>query len=119
MEPTPVSVTPPAGQGSCQIPSWLIFDVRQKTEMITSAALRIYAQFDGDDDGWSRAGCPGCEHFGDRGWYEIRDLLQEVTCLCRNLVSPEYAKEIKTKIQKQTESPEAAAALMKLAEMQK
>ena len=87
--------------------------------MITSAALKIYERFDGDDDGWSRAGCPGSEQFGESGWYEIRNLLQEATCLRRNLVSPEYARQIKEKIEKQTESAEVAATLIRLAETQK
>jgi len=83
--------------------------------MITAQKLAIYRKFDGDDDGWSRAGCPGREHFADGDWEEIRNMLQELTLLKRGFAAEDYAERIRQKLSAKTSDASVAQTLFDLA----
>ena len=88
---------------------------RQAKHMITAPKLDIYRKFDGDDDGWSRAGCPGGEMFADGDWVEIRNLLQELSLLKRGVTSADYAERIRQKLSAVTSDASVAEIMMDLA----
>ena len=83
--------------------------------MITTQKLAIYRKFEGDDDGWSRAGCPGGEKFADGDWVEIRNLLQQLSLLKRGVTSADYAERIRQKLSAQASDASVAQAMMDLA----
>jgi hypothetical protein len=83
--------------------------------MITTQKLAIYRKFDGDDDGWSRAGSPGGETFADGDWAEIRNLLQELSLLKRGLTSADYTERIRQKLSAETSDASVAQSMMDLA----
>jgi hypothetical protein len=83
--------------------------------MITPEKLAVYRKFGGDDDGWSRAGCPKGDIFEDGDWYAIRNLLQEVGMLKLNLVSREYEKQIRQRLSEMTSDPNTVQALFEMA----
>jgi len=83
--------------------------------MITAKNLAIYRDFEGDDDGWSRAGCPGGKEFTDSDWGDIRNLLQELACMKKGLVSAEYADRIRQKAHQLSDSPEITNTLLEIA----
>lgn len=80
--------------------------------MITFEQLSVYREFDGDDDGYSRAGCPAGIEID---WVAIRNLLQEITMLKRNLVSREYGKQIRQRLSEMTADENTARALFEMA----
>lgn len=83
--------------------------------MITERKFEIFQRFAGDEDGWSRAGCPGGEEFEERDWNDIRNLLQELTPLKKGLVSPEYAKRIHQRLDTLSASPQVKQILLESA----
>ena len=83
--------------------------------MITPEKLSVYREFRGDDDGWSRAGCPKGSIFDDGDWVAIRNLLQELTLLKRNLVSKEYGEQIHQRLSAMSADQDTARALMEMA----
>jgi hypothetical protein len=83
--------------------------------MITLAKLAVYREFGGNDDGWSRAGCPKQEIFEDKDWSTIGNLLQELTMLKRNLVSKEYGEDISKRLAEVAADKATAKALLDLA----
>ena len=80
--------------------------------MITSEQLSVYRKFNGDDDGYSRAGCPAGTEID---WVAIRNLLQELTMLKRNLVSREYGEQIRQRLSQMTADEKTARALFEMA----
>ncbi|HEV2693272.1 MAG TPA: hypothetical protein VG347_10290 [Verrucomicrobiae bacterium] len=80
--------------------------------MITIEQVSVYREFNGDDDGYSRAGCPGGTGMD---WGAIRNLLQELTMLKRNLVSPEYGGQIRQRLLEMTDDENTAKALFEMA----
>jgi hypothetical protein len=85
------------------------------TAPITAPKLDIYRKFDGDDDGWSRAGCPGGEMFADGDWARVRNLLQELSLLKRGLTSADYAERIRHTLSVETSDASVAQTMMDLA----
>ncbi|HEY4415248.1 MAG TPA: hypothetical protein VGO57_06110 [Verrucomicrobiae bacterium] len=83
--------------------------------MITSEKLAVYCEFSGDDDGWSRAGCPKGDVFDDGDWVAIRNLTQELTMLKRSLVSREYGEQIRQRLSEMTADQDTARALFEMA----
>jgi hypothetical protein len=82
--------------------------------MITSEKLAVYREFGGDEDGWSRAGCPKRGLIDDDDWVAIRNLIQELTMLKRNLVSSEYGEQIRRRLSEMTADQDTAQELLEM-----
>jgi len=83
--------------------------------MITAKNLATYRDFDVDDDGWPRAGCPGGKEFSDSDCGDLRNLLQELACMKIGLVSAEYAERIRQKAQQLSDGSDVAKILFEIA----
>ena len=81
--------------------------------MITSEQLAVYRDFNGDIDDYSRSGCP--KEGDGLDWHAVDSLLQELTMLKRNLVSKEYAGQIRQKLSEMTADEATARALLEMA----
>jgi hypothetical protein len=82
--------------------------------MITSEKLSVYREFGGDEDGWQRAGCPKRGLLDDGDWVAIRNLMQELTMLKRNLVSAEYGEQIRQRLADMTADQDTARVLLEM-----
>jgi hypothetical protein len=80
--------------------------------MITSEQLVVYRKFNGDEDIYSRAGCPDGNEID---WVAIRNLLQELTMMKRNLVSREFGEQIRQRLSEMTADQNTARELLEMA----
>lgn len=84
--------------------------------MITEEMLALYCRFDGDIDGFARA---GLAHervlISDQQWYELDALLQELHLAKANLVSAKYRAEIEQRLSAMSASPRVTEWLWQLA----
>jgi len=80
--------------------------------MITEEKIRIYLHYEGNDDYFSR--CASQKHkdtLCDKDWVEIRDMVQDIILVRRNLTTKEYAEEVNRKIQQNELSEEMVELL--------
>ena len=89
-----------------------LFSLGHIERMITSEHLSVYRKFNGDDDIYSRSGSPDGTEID---WVAIRNLLQELTMLKRNLVSREYGEQIRQRLSEMTADENTARALFEMA----
>jgi len=68
--------------------------------MITREQIGIYIKYNGDMDGYARFGSiEENKILGDRGWYEINILLQDIIRMKNNVLSFDFLSRLKTRLQ--------------------
>lgn len=82
--------------------------------MITAKKLSIYRKYDGDVDGWARAGSwREKKIMSDQDWYDIDELLRRLHLVEAGLASAEFESQTRVMLEERTKNAEVARLLRK------
>lgn len=85
--------------------------------MITKEKIAVYTYFNGDIDGWARAGTRNQKAImNDKDWLLIEELLQDIRLLKRGLASETYMHSIKKRMSECCDSSNTISELEALAQ---
>jgi hypothetical protein len=88
--------------------------------MITEAGLAVYRSFNGDGDGFARAGTVAQKaQLSGTEWGLVESFLQDLYLVQQGLVSAEYAVGVQHRLAHQCSSPEVIASLEAMAQAKK
>ena len=63
--------------------------------MLTSEQVKLYVKFDGDIDGWARAGGEG---MSDAQWHQLDELVQKLLLVASGEASAEMRSRVRSEI---------------------
>ncbi|MDB5236482.1 MAG: hypothetical protein JWR44_3475 [Hymenobacter sp.] len=85
--------------------------------MITSAALQVYREFQGDPGRFARGGTDAQRAvLPERAWGMLLDFIQDLHLVQQGLASSSYAARLEHRLRAQCSGPEVVADLARLAE---